>query len=157
MGPNSERDLLWEWDPNSWPAVWVGAQFRRPTWEWDPWPNLKIRKPAGGALGRLGIRLRGVGTLTLNYQDPAGPLSNLHWSVTGAGDLVFGNAQVVSGDFFRQIRLGTTIGSFQFGQCPGQVCGSFSVDTLTFTNLSAVPGPIAGAGLEKTAKSWRHE
>jgi hypothetical protein len=89
----------------------------------------------------------GVGTLTLNYQDPASPLSNLHWSVTDAGDLVFGRAQVVSGDLFRQINLGTRLGFFQFGTCPGRVCGGFDIDTLTFTNLSAVPGPIVGAGL----------
>jgi len=88
----------------------------------------------------------GIGTLTLNYQDPAS--SGLNWSVTGNGDLVFGSAVVYSGgDPFLQVNLGQRIGFFQLGICPGRVCGSFTVDTLSFTDLSAVPGPVAGAGV----------
>jgi len=42
-------------------------------------------------------------------------------------------------------------GLFQFGPCPGQPCGFLDVTSSTLTDLSgplsAVPGPIVGAGL----------
>jgi hypothetical protein len=74
------------------------------------------------------------------------------WQTGGASGLSVNEASAIgfhACGFFCSLILapdGSLPSSFQTGTCPGRPCGILDISSATLTDLSPVPGPIAGAG-----------
>jgi hypothetical protein len=107
-------------------------------------PSPGVYDLEGGAV-TYSITVSGVGTF-VQGDDPFAP-TFLDWQVNPDGSLGLLLANNVTDSGFVSLKLSPVGGSFQTGPCPGEPCSLLFVDTVSLTDLSAVPGPIAGAGL----------
>jgi hypothetical protein len=103
--------------------------------------------PTTSPLISASLTLAGVGTFTNSGAD----INFLLWHTDSLGG--FNSVEAFARDTggFREIALAPSLtGPFlQTGPCPGSPCAMLGVSSASLTDLSlsAVPGPIAGAGL----------
>jgi hypothetical protein len=93
------------------------------------------------------ITVAGVGTFIEGGSDVIGLLS---WQGDTLSSTSVVQAVNVTAGGFSSIILDLSSGghsSFQTGTCPGQPCGILGVSSVVVTDLTPVPGPLAGAGL----------
>jgi hypothetical protein len=100
-----------------------------------------------GGLVTASITVQGLGTFDHFDEPPHVFPPFLIWSDGSSGlSPIEARANGV-GRFFDLHFFPPSSGFFQTGTCPGRPCALLNVSSATLTDLSAVPGPIAGAGL----------